>query len=527
MTAVMRKDPSKLREAAASAVARGKHKTALALYAELEELEPTSPAWPKRIGETQRRMGDADAAIGAFERAVEKYVLEGLLVQAIGVCKLILQIAPDRDAIARRLAQLATNGPRSAAMPETVSPTPTTRDAEPTSRPRSVVTPATPVASATPAAPAIRTPATAASTAPSAALAMARRAATSPEEKGVPRRGSLPPATRLPSDQPITLPRGGALDAIPLAAAMPDSTPVTREDGSFSGMSVLRVEIPFEDIAEVSEVQSPTQLALLRTPLFAEVAPATLERLISHMALFELAPGDVIFHEGEPGASLFVIAEGEVSVETGGHELGRLSAGAFFGELALVTDLPRSATVRAIGRVELLGLDRELVRQAAAEHPQIIQVLLRFMRERLVDRITRTSELFEPFTDEERRRLAGNFDVIEAEAGTSFIVQGKRADGLYIVMAGRVEVLRDGTTAPIATLHSGDVFGEISLLGGHGSTANVRTTSRVLALRMDAITFREVIMTYPQVLAYLGELSSRRSAPQRAEEFVDLHIDLI
>jgi cAMP-dependent protein kinase regulator len=443
---VAKKDPVKLREAAGAAVARGKLEAALALYAELEDLEPTCASWPKRIGETQRRLGNVDAAVVAFERAADKYLLDGLLVQAIGVCKLILSIAPHREAIAGKLAQLT----------------------------------------------------------------------------------SLPHARpRLPTDRPITLPHGGALDAVPLAVAMSDSTRVPRPDGSLSGISVLHIEIPLEDLDEEVEVLSPARLALQRTPLFAQVAQTTLERMISRMTLFEFAPGDVIFREGEPGTSLFVIADGEVSVEGGGHELGRLSPGAFFGELALVTDLPRSATVRAIGRVELLGLDRELVRHVAGEHPQIIQVLLRFMRERLVDRITRTSELFEPFTEDERHRLAEKFDVIEAEAGTPFIVQGQRADGLYVMMAGRVEVLRDGTTAPIATLGSGDVFGEISLLAGHGSTAHVRTASRVLALRMDAATFREVIMMYPQVLAYLGELSSRRSAPHRAEDFIDLHIDLV
>ena len=118
------------------------------------------------------------------------------------------------------------------------------------------------------------------------------------------------------------------------------------------------------------------------------------------------------------------------------------------------------------------------------------------------NRIARTSELFEPFTDDERRALAQRFEILEVDAGTTLITQGTKADGLYIVMAGKVDVARDGNA--IATLLSGDVFGEMSLLAGRGSIASVRTATRVLALRMPAKTFREVIMTYPQVLAYLG-----------------------
>ena len=329
----------------------------------------------------------------------------------------------------------------------------------------------------------------------------------------------------------VTIPAGGGLDAIVLASVMPDSVRLKRPDGTESGVTVLPIEIAFDELAEDMEVEievvDPKRVALLSTPLFAQLPPETLERLIARMPLFELAPNEVVFSEGDPGTSLFVIGEGEVTVQSGETELASLSAGAFFGEIALVTDLPRSATVRARGRVELLGIDRDVLREAVAERPEIVNVLLGFVRDRLVDRITRTSELFQPFTDDERRRLATMFEVVEVVAGTKMIVFGERADGLYIVLAGRVEVTRDGEPGVVATLASGDVFGEMSLLANRGSGANVPAATRVLALRLPARTFQEVIMTYPQVLAYLGELSSRRSKLQQAEDFIDLHVDLI
>ena len=147
------------------------------------------------------------------------------------------------------------------------------------------------------------------------------------------------------------------------------------------------------------------------------------------------------------------------------------------------------------------------------------------MRDRLVDRITRTSELFEPFTDDERRGLAAQFEVVEVDAGTRLITQGTRADGLYIVMAGHV----GGPARRPRPRHAltGDVFGEMSLIAGRGSTADVVAATRLLALRMPAKTFREMIMTYPQVLAYLGELSSKRSLLKQAEDMIDLHIDML
>lgn len=417
-----RRDPQRLRDEAASAVARGKHAVALELYTELEALEPEAPGWPKRIGEAHRRLGDPARAITAFERALEKYVADGLLVQAIGVCKVILQLAPTNVHAATRLAELALG--------------------------------------------------------PSASI-----------------------KTRTTQ---ITLPPGKPLDAVPLAAE-PD----------FSGVTVIPIELSIDD------VEDPRREAILETPVFGQLPAAALERMIEKMQLVELTPGSVLFCEGEAGATMYVVAEGEVIVETNEHELARLPPGTFFGEIALVTDLPRSATVRAVGRVELLAIDRPLLAQIS----DIIPALLGFVRDRLVDRITRTSELFEPFSDDERRALAAKFEVVEVVAGTRLITQGTRADGLYIVMAGRAEVARGGN--PVATLLSGDVFGEMSLLAGRGSTADVTAATRLLALRMPVKTFREMIMTYPQVLEYLGELSSRRSLLKQAEDMIDLHIDMI
>ena len=483
------RDPHQLREEAATAVARGKLDSALALYSELEQLEPTAAAWPKRVGETHRRLGDAASAVIAFERAVDKYARDGMLVQAIAVCKLILQLDPAHASTAERLAELARPTPNEARAirAQTVAP------------------------------------------APSPTADMARRAVARGEDKPVPRAQVLVPRTVSKNviARPVALPPGAALDAIPLAMVMPDSLRIKREDGSDTGISVLRVEVPLDDVDEVEiEVVDPRRLALLRTPVFAELPAETLEQLIAQLELRDLYNSEVVFREGDAGTTMFVISEGEVEVETAGQDLATLGPGAFFGEIALVTDLPRSATIRAKGRVELLALDREVVRAAAERSPEIVTALLHFVRDRLVDRVARTSQLFQPFSAEERTLLASRFAVVEVDAGTQLITFGQRADGLYVMLAGKVDVARAGEGS-LATLASGDVFGEMSLMGQRGSTADVRAVTRVLALRLPAAVFQEIIVTYPQVLEYLGDLTSRRSRLSRAEEFLDLHITLV
>src|SRR5258705_362522 len=122
---------------------------------------------------------------------------------------------------------------------------------------------------------------------------------------------------------------------------MPGSQRVIRADGTDAGMAVLSFEIALDDLEgdEVEiEIVDPARVALLRTPVFSQLPQAALEHMIGKLALRELGNGEEVFREGEPGTTLFVIAEGEVTVASHGAELATLGPGAFFGEIALVTD---------------------------------------------------------------------------------------------------------------------------------------------------------------------------------------------
>src|SRR4051812_41763684 len=102
----MAKDGRALRQEAAEATAAGKHKRALAAYLELERIEPRDAQWAKRAAETYKRLGNTKNAIEAYERSADRYAQNGFLVQALAVCKLILQIDPDHAAALSRLAQM-------------------------------------------------------------------------------------------------------------------------------------------------------------------------------------------------------------------------------------------------------------------------------------------------------------------------------------------------------------------------------------------------------------------------------------
>ena len=89
---------------------------------------------------------------------------------------------------------------------------------------------------------------------------------------------------------------------------------------------------------------------LARPPLFAGLPRRLLARLAPRFFEKIYQPGDIVFHEGDPGRALFVVVEGAVEIvhvtAQGGYLLRTLGPGDAFGELALVDDFPRSATAR-------------------------------------------------------------------------------------------------------------------------------------------------------------------------------------
>jgi MFS family permease len=111
------------------------------------------------------------------------------------------------------------------------------------------------------------------------------------------------------------------------------------------------------------------EMARLRAlPLFAPLGPPALEALARAVEPVELPAGTVVVREGEPGDRFYVVAAGEVAVETGGTPLGTLGRGDCFGEIALLRAVPRTATVVAETDVRLDALDRASFLLAVTGH---------------------------------------------------------------------------------------------------------------------------------------------------------------
>jgi MFS family permease len=119
------------------------------------------------------------------------------------------------------------------------------------------------------------------------------------------------------------------------------------------------------------------------TPIFAPLPGASLEHLAARLVPLRLEPGAVIVREGDAGDRFYIVAEGEVDVSQDGVPLTSLREGGYFGEIALLRDVARTATVTARTDVVLYALDRDDFLAAVTGHPQSAEAAETVMSARL------------------------------------------------------------------------------------------------------------------------------------------------
>jgi CRP/FNR family transcriptional regulator, cyclic AMP receptor protein len=110
--------------------------------------------------------------------------------------------------------------------------------------------------------------------------------------------------------------------------------------------------------------------------LFSKCTTRQRRTIARHAQIAELPAGAVLIQEGEPGDALFVILEGEAVVQHANVEVGRVSPGAYFGEMAILDGEPRSATVVAVTNVKVAVIGIRMFRTMLREFSDLAEQLL-------------------------------------------------------------------------------------------------------------------------------------------------------
>jgi CRP-like cAMP-binding protein len=268
---------------------------------------------------------------------------------------------------------------------------------------------------------------------------------------------------------------------------------------------------------------------LLPVPFLSELPPALFSAVVEVLIVRRLGAGDLVVREGEVGNAFFLMAAGEAVVfatDAVGNrvERARIHENALFGEMALLSAQPRSASVAVVDEADVLELTREALEGLTAAHPPLAEALDRFARERLLKNLLATSPLFRPFSRQQQLDLIRRFEGHDVAPGTAIIREGEPGLGIYAVLAGEVEVVKrsseqeqqgPGGDVLLARLGPGDLFGEMSLLSDQPTNASVRAVGQSTILFLDRTYFQRLVDALPELRRYFEALAERRDVETR------------
>ena len=169
----------------------------------------------------------------------------------------------------------------------------------------------------------------------------------------------------------------------------------------------------------------------------------------------------------------------------------------------MLTGERRAASVIATEDCDVLEIDQKVLQLLAQAFPAVGHSIARFYRDRLMNRVSYISPLFQSFPPNIRPRLAAQFALREVAADEVLIREGQPGEGLYVVVSGTALVSRvdpQGRARPVNLMVEGDVFGEISLLSGEPATATVTAKRRMIVLALPHRLFQHVVDAFPEVL---------------------------
>jgi len=234
--------------------------------------------------------------------------------------------------------------------------------------------------------------------------------------------------------------------------------------------------------------------------------------------------------QDDPAECIYIILSGRVRVERANQPdqpavaLAELGAGEMVGELEILDQTPRSATVVCLERVGALEAAAAALSTLAAEFPEFAGALRHTVSRRLRDTNILAAELFTDLlkkvalfrsvSGDSLSRLAGRGRLRTFRPGTVLMHQGEKGTSMYVLAAGNVRVERShpALLAPItlAELGASEVVGEIEVLDGAPRSATVVALNRVEAMEVDADALAATMAACPDLATALLQAVTRR-----------------
>ncbi|RKU45729.1 protein kinase A regulatory subunit [Coniochaeta pulveracea] len=249
--------------------------------------------------------------------------------------------------------------------------------------------------------------------------------------------------------------------------------------------------------------KTPEQLARLKKAIEGNFLFSHLDEEQNNLILGALQEKPIpakdikVITQGDTGDYFYVVEKGkfDVYVHNGpanelGRELGNkvttIEAGGSFGELALMYNSPRAATVvSAEPGCTLWAVDRTTFRRILMEST--------FARRRMYEGFLGEVPLLSSLTAWERSKIADALETLKFPAGTIIITEGEPGDSFYLLEEGEAHAFKSGNSNPVMEYKKGDFFGELALLNDAPRAASVIAKTDVKVATLDKLAFQRLL----------------------------------
>ncbi|KAM9326107.1 cGMP-dependent protein kinase 1 isoform 2-T2 [Gastrophryne carolinensis] len=229
--------------------------------------------------------------------------------------------------------------------------------------------------------------------------------------------------------------------------------------------------------------------AILDNDFMKNLEISQIQEIVDCMYPVEYGKDSCIIKEGDVGSLVYVMEDGKVEVTKESVKLCTMGPGKVFGELAILYNCTRTATVKTLTNVKLWAIDRQcfqtiMMRTGLIKHTEYMEFL-------------KSVPTFQSLPEEILSKLADVLEETHYEDGDYIIRQGARGDTFFIISKGTVNVTREDSPGEdpifLRTLTKGDWFGEKALQGEDVRTANVIAAEAVTCLVIDRDSFKHLI----------------------------------
>ena len=229
------------------------------------------------------------------------------------------------------------------------------------------------------------------------------------------------------------------------------------------------------------------------------------QTLIDHGTVHSAVIGEVLCKQGENDRRVFIIVMGEVEISEGKDDnqvvLAHLKRGEVFGEISALFNSPRISNVTVMKPSVLLIIPGESFERVIRGRSELYSAILERYKNRLSETALRSVDLFRHLDKAALQPLIDASSIAGISEGGIIVSEGEAGDYFYIIISGTARVSHDlgDSTINLALMHSGDYFGEWSVLTGAPRAATVSAMNRVDMLRIERSTLLDFIQKQPEV----------------------------